>query len=173
MMALLMQAGSADFINGDSIELTTFFDQAVDIHHIFPRSHCEEQGHPRQKWNSVINIVPITARTNRILGGKAPTRYLASIERNHGVEPTRLDEILGTHLIQSSLLRTDDFDAFIRDRACQLLDMVKGAMGKAVVGRDAEDVLNAFGGSLVAQQLSSRQPAGTGHHTPEWSNETV
>ena len=67
----------------------------------------------------MINIVPITARTNRILGGKAPTCYLASIERNHGVEPTRLDEILGTHLIQSSLLRTDDFDAFIRDRACQ------------------------------------------------------
>ncbi len=49
MMALLMQAGSADFINGDSIELTTFFDQAVDIHHIFPRSYSEKQGYPRQK----------------------------------------------------------------------------------------------------------------------------
>ena len=94
MMALLMQAGSADFINGDSIELTTFFDQAVDIHHIFPGNHCEEQGHPRQKWNSVINKAPITARTNRILGGKAPTRYLASIERNHGgAHATRRDSL--------------------------------------------------------------------------------
>ncbi len=76
----------------------------------------------------MINKAPITARTNRILGGNAPTRYLASIESNHGVETTRLDEILGTHLIESSLLR-----------ACQLLDLVEGATGKAVVGRDAED----------------------------------
>jgi hypothetical protein len=58
MMALLMQIGSNDFINGDSIELTTYFDQAVDIHHIFPRSHCEKVNYPRQKWNSVVNKAP-------------------------------------------------------------------------------------------------------------------
>jgi hypothetical protein len=30
-----MNAGSKDFRNGDSIEITTYFDQAIDIHHIF------------------------------------------------------------------------------------------------------------------------------------------
>ncbi len=149
MMALLMQVGSADFINGDCIELTTFFDQAVDIHHIFPRSHCQKQGYPRQKWNSVINKAPITSRTNRILGGNAPSHYLTKIESSHGVDAVRLDEILGTHLIDSTLLRADKFDLFIRARARQLLDMVERATGKAVVGRDAEDVVAAFGAPLT------------------------
>ena len=159
MMALLMQVGSADFINGDGIELTAFFDQAVDIHHIFPRSYCLKQDYPRQKWNSVINKAPITARTNRILGGNAPSRYLASIEANHGVAAHRLDEILGTHLIGAALLRSDSFDAFIRDRARQLLDMVERAIGKAVVGRDSEDVQRAFGGPVDVAGADPNEPS--------------
>ena len=149
MMALLMQVGSADFINGDSIELTTYFDQAVDIHHIFPSSHCKKQKYQRQKWNSVINKAPLTARTNRILGGNAPSLYLSSIESKHGVKAERLDEILVTHLIDPPLLRADDFDVFIRSRARRLLDLVDSATGKAVAGRDAEDVVVAFGGALA------------------------
>lgn len=149
MMALLMQAGSNDFINGDSIELTTFFDQAVEIHHVFPRAYCEKQGYARQHWNSVINKAPITARTNRIIGGNAPSRYLASVEKNHGVAADRLDQIIATHRIDPSLLRGDDFEGFIRDRASQLLDVVEKAIGKAVVGRDSEEVVEAFGGPLT------------------------
>ena len=151
MMALLMQAGSNDFINGDSIELTTFFDQAVEIHHVFPRGHCEKQRYPRQRWNSVINKAPITARTNRIIGGNAPSRYLASIENNYGVAPGRLDEIIATHRISHLLLRADDFDGFIRDRACQLLDLVERAIGKAIVGRDSDEVVDAFAGPLLGR----------------------
>jgi hypothetical protein len=151
IMALLMQVGSNDFINGDSIELTTFFDQAVDIHHIFPRKHCEKVKYPPQKWNSVINKAPMTARTNRILGGNAPSRYLASIESKYGVAAKRLDEILETHLIDPAFLRADAFDEFIRYRAICLLDTVEKAMGKAVVGRDAEEVVEAFGESLTAK----------------------
>ncbi len=149
MMALLMQAGSNDFINGDSIELTVFFDQAVEIHHVFPRAHCEKNSYPRSRWNSVVNKTPITARTNRIIGGNAPSRYLDSIERNHGALPDRLDAILTTHGIAPELLRADDFDGFIRDRACQLLDLVEKAIGKALSGRDSEEVLAAFGGPLT------------------------
>ncbi len=155
MMALLMQVGSKDFINGDCIELTTYFDQAVDIHHIFPRSYCEKVNYPRQKWNSVVNKGPLTARTNRILGGNAPSRYLTSIEGNHGVAAARLDEILSSHLIDPLLLREDAFDEFIRDRARLLLDMVEKAMGKTVVGRDAEDVVEAFGAALTAESVTA------------------
>ena len=151
MMALLMHEGSKDFINGDAIELTMFFDQAVDIHHIFPRRHCEKTGLPRQKWNSVVNKAPLTGRTNRMIGGHAPSRYLETIQETHAVKPARLDEILQSHLIQPKLLREDSFDAFIQDRASQLLDMVEKAIGKAVVGRDAEDVINAFGGTLARE----------------------
>ena len=155
MMALLMQVGSNDFINGDEMELTTYFDQAVEIHHIFPKAHCEKQGYPRLRWNSVVNKAPITARTNRILGGNAPSKYLGSIESNHGVAPDRLDEILTTHLVTPAHLRADNFDDFLRDRAARLLDLVEKAMGKAVVGRDAEDVVEAFGEPLKSGEENS------------------
>ena len=47
-MALLMQAGGKDFLSGDPIALTTYFDTAVNIHHIFPRTYCERQEYDRQ-----------------------------------------------------------------------------------------------------------------------------
>ena len=59
-----------------------------------------------------------------------------------------LDEILNTHLIDPLFLRHDDFDGFIRDRACRLLDQVEKMIGKSIVGRDAENVIDAFGSSL-------------------------
>ncbi len=149
VMAQLMQVGGNDFINGDDIEVTTFFDQAVDIHHIFPASHCQKQGHPRQKWNSVINKAPITAKSNRILGGNAPSKYLASIEKNYGVAPERLDAILKSHLVTPALIRDDVFDGFILDRARRLLDLIERAIGKSVAGRDSEETIEAFGEALV------------------------
>ncbi len=114
LMALLMKAGSQDFLSGDPIELTNYFDAAVDIHHIFPAKHCEDQDYDRPRWNSVINKAPLSARTNRIIGGKAPSEYLGSLEKNHKVSPERLDQILQSHLIEPHLIRKNAFDDFLR-----------------------------------------------------------
>jgi hypothetical protein len=146
IMARLMQEGSQDFLSGDSIDLVSYFDLSIDIHHIFPRAYCEKQSFPRQRWNSVVNKAPLSARTNRIIGGHKPSTYLNSIERS--VLPVRLDDILRSHMIDPELLRGDDFDLFIRRRATSLLDLVERAMGKPVDGRESEEVLSAFGGPL-------------------------
>lgn len=148
LMARLMQVGSLDFLSGDSIEVTTFFDRAIDIHHVFPAAYCQKMDLERQRWNSVINKVPLSSYTNRRLGGQAPSRYLAGIEKSEHVSPARLDEILGTHLIDPQPLRGDDFSAFIRNRARRLLDQIEEAMGKRVTGRDSDEVLRAFGAPL-------------------------
>jgi hypothetical protein len=149
LIALLMQAGSLDFLNGDPIELTTYFDLNVDIHHIFPKTYCERQGYDRQRWNSVVNKAPLTSRTNRIIGGKAPSDYLRSLEKNHRVDPERLDSILLSHLISPDLLRADDFDRFYQGRARRLLDLIEDATGKPILGRDSDEVIQTFGGPLA------------------------
>jgi len=149
LMVLLMQVGSRDFLNGDAVEWTTYFDRNVDIHHIFPRAWCEAQELKRLQWNSIINKAPLTTHTNRILGGRSPATYLDSIERNQRVEPQRLDEILESHLITPELLRTDAFSDFLRDRATRLLDLIDQATGKQLSGRDSEETLEAFGAPLV------------------------
>jgi hypothetical protein len=150
LSALLMQVGSQDFISGYSIDLNSYFDTAVDIHHIFPRAYCESKGLPRSKWNSAINKAPLSARTNRILGGNRPSSYLSSIERNYNVPAPRLDAILSTHLIEPTLLRADSFEAFIANRASRLLDIIEQATGKAISGRDAEETVNAYGTPLTS-----------------------
>jgi len=147
LMALLMKAGSRDFLNGDPIEISTYFDQAIDIHHIFPRAFCEKQKFPRDKWNSNINKTPLSSRTNRIIGGHKPSTYLQALQRE-GVSPEKLDLILTSHLIDPNHLRNDEFDLFIRKRASLLLDLIEQATGKAISGKESDEVVNAFGGSL-------------------------
>lgn len=51
-------------------------------------------------------------------------------------------------LVAPALLRTDAFDEFVRDRAARLLDLISSATGKAVTGRDSDEVVAAFGGAL-------------------------
>lgn len=155
-MVQLMQRGSLDFINGDSIELTTYFDLAVDIHHICPQAHCEAKNYPRARWNSIVNKAPLTAKTNRAIGGRAPSTYLESIQSRHGIPAERMDDILRTHLIEPALLRQDDFEGFLRQRASALLDLVEQATGKQVTGRNSDEVKAAFGGSLSESSRTGR-----------------
>jgi hypothetical protein len=149
LAALLMKHGGRDFISGTPIDLNTYFNNAIDIHHIFPRAWCEKQKLPKDKWNSVINKAPLAAGTNRFISGDAPSVYLGRIQKAKQVPLDRLDEFLTSHVIPVPALRADDFDAFIRLRACELLDIIEAATGKAVSGRDSEDTLRAFGAALI------------------------
>jgi hypothetical protein len=147
LMALLMQAGSNDFLSGDPMEITSYFDLAIDIHHIFPKAYCESK-YKRSLWNSSVNKALLSAKTNRIIGGKAPSIYLSNIEKQSNMDSPRLDEILKTHKIAPDLLRSDAFEKFIRDRASNLLDLIEAAMGKRISGRDSDEVIHEYGDPL-------------------------
>jgi hypothetical protein len=149
VMARLMQVGSRDFLSGDEVELNTYFETNIDIHHVFPKAYCEKQDYDSKFWNSVINKGPLSARTNRIIGGHKPSTYLTSLTKNHEVTRDRLEVILTSHLINPTLLWGDDFTGFIRERAARLLDLIEVATGKPVAGRDSDEVVKTFGGSLT------------------------
>lgn len=150
LAALLMKHGGRDFVSGTPIDLNSYFNNAIDIHHIFPRAWCERQTLPREKWNSVINKAPLAAGTNRFISGDAPSVYLARIQNAKQVDPASLDDFLASHIIPVPQLRGDDFDDFIRLRGIALLNLIEQATGKAVPGRDSEETIKAFGGALSA-----------------------
>jgi len=150
LAALLMKHGGRDFVSGTPIDLNTYFNNAVDIHHIFPRIWCEKQKLPKEKWNSVINKAPLAAGTNRFISGDAPSIYLSRIQKAKQVAPNSLDEFLASHVIPVAALREDDFDTFIRLRATALLTLIEQATGKTVAGRDSEETIKAFGAALTA-----------------------
>lgn len=148
IMALILKNGAVDFMTGQAMDFVNFTDQGVDIHHIFPAAYCRKQHLPKRKWNSIVNKTPITAHTNRVVGGSAPSSYMRRIERNGHVTQSDLDDFMRTHCVDVDALRGDDFDAFFIDRACSLLDLIAGAMGKEVPNRSGDDVVEQFGQPL-------------------------
>ena len=131
------------------MDFTVYQAEKIDIHHIFPQDHCIKCRYDKAKWNSIVNKTPISAGTNREIGGVAPSRYLGKIEKKGAVNPETLDVYLASHWIDPALCRSDDFSQFIIDRAKKLLDAISAAMGKAVNGRDSEEVIHRFGASLI------------------------
>ena len=131
--ALLMQRSCRDFISGKPAELMTFFDDRIDIHHIFPQAWCKRQGLDRKVFDSIVNKSPLSKRSNQKIGGRAPSEYLRRIEAEQGISEDELDEILRTHLIEPEHLRNDDFEAFFAARLAALSDLVANAMEKPVV----------------------------------------
>jgi len=138
LYALLMRDGAKDFRTGDTVQLATYFNDEVDIHHIFPQGWFKDQNLTNPLMDSIVNKTPLSKRTNSQVGKKAPSVYLAGIERRHGISSEALDAILETHVIDPAILRTDSFDKFYEARFEQLLQRIEAAMGKQIAREPGE-----------------------------------
>ena len=127
-----------DFRTGVPINEKIFFDDKIDIHHIFPKKWCDEHGIESSDCNSIINKTALSARTNRMIGGRAPSEYLPRIQEESGIDNGKMDEILASHLISADALRADDFWVFFEARKEALLEAIEKAMGKKVI-RDGDE----------------------------------
>lgn len=151
LYALQMKRGGRDFRTGEPIDIHAYIDDAIDVHHIFPRKWCEENGISQGIANSVVNKTAIDARTNQRIGGAAPSKYLAKIEDADKLDPADLDAILSSHDIDPQLLRQDDFGGFFNHRFERLLKQIEEAMGKPV-NRSADKDESPFFDAGVAPE---------------------
>lgn len=149
IMALILKNGCLDFISGSPMDFTIFLDENTDIHHIFPKSYCMNANLDKRRWNSIVNKTPLFARTNRMIGGNAPSFYLERIERDGHVAKVQLDGFVSSHGIYVDDLRKDDFDAFFVKRAKFLLKIIGDAMGKSISNLGSDEVIAEFGSALV------------------------
>ncbi|MDR5653914.1 GmrSD restriction endonuclease domain-containing protein [Ruixingdingia sedimenti] len=139
--ALLMAEGAIDFRSGQPFGQTVFFDEYVDIHHIFPQDWCKKEKIEPKVFDTVINKTPLSYKTNRILGGVAPSVYLERLQTGGKDTPPiardALDEYLASHAMEPTLLRANDFAGFMADRESRLLAMISRATGHAITRSDA------------------------------------
>jgi hypothetical protein len=141
-----MKEGAQNFRSGQKFDHPVFFGENVDIHHIFPKDWCKGQGIEPSVFDSIINKIPLSYRTNRIIGGVAPSEYLAKLEKGDETTPSIDRARLDAYNITSdpSLLRTDRFDEFMVERQKGLLALIEQATGKAAysgsVQEEGEDV---------------------------------
>jgi len=95
--ALLIQNGGREFLT----------DEPISLNNVRGR----EDRHPPH-----ISKAAISSRTNRIIGGVAPSKYLRSLEKRGEICTSKMDHILVTHLIVAGTLRADNFEAFFEAR---------------------------------------------------------
>lgn len=130
--ALILARGARDWMEDKALDKVQYTDSAVDIHHVFPQKWCFDNGIDDEHRESIVNKTTISARTNRVIGGAAPSYYLSVIESRAKINPTRLDELLDMHLIPVEQLRSDDFASYFAGRRERICQLVEDATGKAV-----------------------------------------
>ena len=131
--ALQLKNHAKDWRTGNELAFADYHDLNIDIHHIFPVAWCKRQPEAidRKLYDSIINKTPIDARTNRIIGGKAPSEYLKQLQAH--VPEGQLRGILESHWIGIGDLESDDFVKSFVARGQHMLDLIAAAMGKTVV----------------------------------------
>ncbi|MDD4570648.1 MAG: DUF262 domain-containing protein, partial [Tepidanaerobacteraceae bacterium] len=151
--ALLMDDETKDWLSATKIDFSTYFSESIDIHHIFPVAWCKKNGISKDDYNCIINKTPLSSRTNRIVSGEAPSKYLVRIQKHAGVSHEEFQNILKSHVLSPELLYKDDFENFFSDRKEKILQRIEKAMNKSIpreaveieegvyIGEEAEEAL--------------------------------
>ena len=129
---LVLREGAKDLFWKANIRELDEEDVSLDIHHIFPRDWCEKHKIPRKKYDAIVNKTPISYKTNRMIGGIAPSKYLVRLQQHKQVQldDSAMNQILQSHLIPTDALRADDFEDFYNKRKAALLSLIMAVMGK-------------------------------------------
>ncbi len=152
---LILRSGASDFFWKATIQELDHEEVAIDIHHIFPKVWCEGRGISPSVYNAIINKTPISFKANRMIGGKAPSIYLDSIQSHKqvGLDDAGMNAILDSHRIDPVALRTDAFEQFFEARKKSLLEIVERAMDKAVT-HDADHRGDVYEEEVIRQMGS-------------------
>ena len=126
---LLMLKGAKDWMNGKKPPLDGNFDN----HHIVPRSWGKEKKHAlTTSIDTILNITPMSARTNRdVIGKRLPYEYLPELIKEHGKD--KVLKILESHFISHKafniLMKKSftpaDYENFIEEREDTILKAIK------------------------------------------------
>ena len=142
VMATLMGNKARDWMEAKEFGAYQYKEMNVDIHHIFPDAWCKKNDIDPERRESIVNKTMLSAKTNRVIGGSAPSSYLQKVESRANISSEALDQILGQHLVDPGALRSDDFDEFFEARRQALCELIETALGKSVP-RDASEGINA------------------------------
>jgi hypothetical protein len=136
---LLLQHGARDWMNDQAFDKVQYTQLSVDIHHVFPYRWCLDNGIDPALRESIVNKTPLSAQTNRTIGGSAPSKYLGVIEARAQIDGAMLDDLVATHAVDPAALRADDFDSHFAARKEKLIGLIETAMGKSVQRDEREE----------------------------------
>lgn len=66
LYALLLRDRGLDFRTGEAIDSQMYFDDKIDIHHIFPQRWCRNNGIEARCCDSIVNKTPLSAAKSNL-----------------------------------------------------------------------------------------------------------
>lgn len=133
VVCLVLSNGARDFHSHAPINQQLIVEQQIDDHHIFPKAFLSPTGAlplpGATHVNSVLNRTLIDRSTNRRIGARAPSDYLAEMASTPGFP---LELVLSSHHLPveaDSALMQDRFEDFLDWRQGRLHDEVLKATG--------------------------------------------
>jgi hypothetical protein len=156
-VSLVLGAGAVDWADGLPLDADAFSGRQVDLRPVFSRAWCADHGIDAGRRDSVVNKVPLTARTASLMGVVEPSVYLHEMEKRDELRSSALNARLATHAVDAWALRADDFDAFFAARHRALVRLVEEATGRPMTdaGRSADTGRRR---GRAHQQASASQP---------------
>jgi hypothetical protein len=141
-----MEENTKDWLSATKIDFSTYFQESIDIHHVFPVAWCDKKDNniPRSDYDSIINKTPLSGRTNRIVSGDAPSKYLDRLKKHAGVPDADFDTILRSHAVNPDFMFQDDFYGFFADRKERILQKIELATGKTIPRHQPEPEEGTF-----------------------------
>ena len=130
--AIMMEDNTKDWLSATKIDFSTYFSESIDIHHIFPVAWCEKNNIYRGDFDCIINKTPLSGRTNRIVSGEAPSKYLERLKKHAGVSDAEFNNILMSHVVCPEFMYNDDFYGFFNNRKELILQRIENAIKKQI-----------------------------------------
>ncbi len=135
--ALLMARGARDWRTGRVFDRFSYSDLEPGFERVFPRQWCLDNGIDLVLADSVLNRTPMGKRTEVVLDGYDPSRYLTRVQSKSLMEDDEFDSVIASHEITPELLLRPDAGAFFEERLQSMIGIVEHAMSKPVI-RDVE-----------------------------------
>ena len=129
--------------------LTKSAKKSVDIHHIFPKTYCQNMNYPMEMCDSIINKTPLLAASNRSIGGNPPSVYSAKIIKEASLSQSEFRKRVESNLIDYEAFINNDFRKYFINRARRIMLLIEQVMGKPITDKDSEQTIELFGSSLA------------------------
>ena len=149
--AIMMDDNIKDWLSATKIDFSTYFSESIDIHHIFPVAWCEKNKIHRGDFDCIINKTPLSGRTNRIVSGDAPSKYLERLKKHAGVSDNEFNDILLSHVVIPDFMYSDDFYGFFNSRKELILQRIENAMKKQIPREQIVEEEGEFVDNLIEE----------------------
>lgn len=137
LFALLMARGARDWRTGKEFNAITVDELNPGFYPVFPREFCLANGVDPQLAISVLNRTPLGRRTEAVMEGGDPKRYLTRLQSKAVMEDDEFDALLATHELEPKYLFASDWQSFFDDRLGRFSGIIEYAMDKPVESNTA------------------------------------